>query len=311
MSAGGNHTVAIVKGSECYQTLQESFATVFNEINELIQDKQPLTINNSSFNLEFFLGGDYKFLLLMLGMKGATSIYACLWCKIAKTKRWNMEFDLEHYNKSPLKRTLQEVITLGRKKGNTEKYSCEHEPLLKVDLDHVVLDELHLLLHIMDVLINNLVRETVEWDKKENFNKRKANQNDTHLKNLQISIRSCGISFQIWEKTNADGKGSGMYDFTSLLGADKKKLLAEIPEKLSNCIHPETSQTVIKIWKDFHELYQIVTSENPSIPTYLTCFDKAKAWINLFTSLRDKLIGYIKAMLLHICMHLSIMFHFS
>lgn len=295
MSAGGNHTVAIVKGSECYQTLQESFATVFNEINELIQDKQPLTINNSSFNLEFFLGGDYKFLLLMLGMKGATSIYACLWCKIAKTNRWNMEFDLEHYNKSPLKRTLQEVITLGRKKGNTEKYSCEHEPLLKVDLDNVILDELHLLLHIMDVLINNLVRETVEWDKKENFNKRKANQNDTHLKNLQTSIRSCGISFQIWEKTNADGKGSGMYDFTSLLGADKKKLLAELPEKQSNCIHPETSQTVIKIWKDFHELYQIITSENPSIPTYLTCFDKAKAWINLFTSLRDKLIGYIKA----------------
>ena len=37
MSAGGNHTVAIVKGSECYQTLQESFATVFNEINELVQ----------------------------------------------------------------------------------------------------------------------------------------------------------------------------------------------------------------------------------------------------------------------------------
>lgn len=174
MSAGGNHTVAIVKGSECFQTLQESFATVFNEINELIQDKQPLTINNSSFNLEFFLGGDYKFLLLMLGMKGATSIYACLWYKIAKTNRWNMEFDLEHYNKSPLKRTLQEVITLGRKKGNTEKYSCEHEPLLKVDLDNVILDELHLLLHIMDVLINNLVRETVEWDKKGKFQQEKS-----------------------------------------------------------------------------------------------------------------------------------------
>ena len=55
-----------------------------------------------------------------------------------------MEFDLEHYNKSPLQRTLQEVITLGRKKGNTEKYSCEHEPLLRIELDHIVLDELHL-----------------------------------------------------------------------------------------------------------------------------------------------------------------------
>ena len=78
MSAGGNHTVVIVKGPECYQTLQESFATVFSEINELIQDEQPITINNSSFNLEFFLGGDYKFLLLMLGMKCVTSMYACL-----------------------------------------------------------------------------------------------------------------------------------------------------------------------------------------------------------------------------------------
>lgn len=98
-----------------------------------------------------------------------------------------MEY-LEHYNKSPLQRTLQEVIALDRQKGNTEKYSCEHEPLLKIELDHVVLDELHLLLRIMDVLINNLVRGTVEWDKKENFNKRKANQKNTHLKNLQSTI---------------------------------------------------------------------------------------------------------------------------
>ena len=131
----------------------------------------------------------------------------------------------------------------------------------------------------MDVLIKNLVRETVECEQKENLNKRKANQNNTHLKNLQSSIRSCGISFDIWEKTNADGKGPGMYDFTSLLGADKKKLLAELPEKLLQCIHPKTSQTVIKIWKDFHELYQIITSKNPSTPTYLTYFDKAKVWI--------------------------------
>ena len=125
--------------------------------------------------------------------------------------------DLEHYNKSPLQKTLQEVITLGRKKGNTEKSSCEHETLLKIELNHVVLDELHLLLCIMDVLINNLVPETLEWDKKENLNKRKANQNNVHLKNLQSYIRSCGISSDIWEKTTADGNGSGMCNFTSLV----------------------------------------------------------------------------------------------
>ena len=95
------------------------------------QWKQPRTINNSSYNLEFSLRGDYKFLLLVLGMKGATSIYACLWCTIAKTERWNMKFDLEYYNKSPLQRTLQEVLRMTRQKGNQEKYSCEHEPLFK------------------------------------------------------------------------------------------------------------------------------------------------------------------------------------
>lgn len=40
----------------------------------------------------------------------------------------------------------------------------------------------------------------------------------------QIKIRSCGIGFEIWEKTNADGKGSATFDLTSLLGNDKKLL---------------------------------------------------------------------------------------
>jgi hypothetical protein len=31
-----------------------------------------ITINNSKFALEFLLGGDVKFLLIMLGMKGET-----------------------------------------------------------------------------------------------------------------------------------------------------------------------------------------------------------------------------------------------
>jgi len=73
---------------------------------------------------------------------------------------------------------------MAHKKGNQEKYSCEYEPLLNIDLDHIVLDELHLLLHIMDVLISNLVID----DKKENLNKRKADQKDSHIKTLQSTI---------------------------------------------------------------------------------------------------------------------------
>lgn len=96
-------------------------------------------------------------------------------------------------------------------------------PLINIDLDHVILDELHLLLRIMDVLINNLVTEAVHWDQQDNWNKRKKDQTRNHLDKLKNTIRSCGVTFEIWEKSNADGKRSGQYDFTSLLGLRRKK----------------------------------------------------------------------------------------
>ena len=115
MSSSGNHTIAIVKGSESYSTLKESFSTVFNDINETIKQGN-ITVNDSKYYIELFLGGDYKFLLLMMGMKGATSIHACLWCKIAKDFRWKIDFGLDNYNIPPLLRTLEEMTKMSQKK---------------------------------------------------------------------------------------------------------------------------------------------------------------------------------------------------
>ncbi len=53
----------------------------------------------------------------------------------------------------------------------------------------------------------------------------------------------------MWEKANADGRGSGQYDFTSLMGSAKKLLLRMLPSKLENVTKPETSATVVQIWK--------------------------------------------------------------
>ena len=65
-----------------------------------------------------------------------------------------------------------------------------------------------------------------------------------------------GVSFNIWEKVNADGRGSGSYDFTSLLGNDRKKLLKELPGKLSSeVIHANTSEKVANLWNNFREMY--------------------------------------------------------
>ena len=40
MSAKGNHTITVVKGKEDRQTLQISFANVFQDINSVIYEKK-------------------------------------------------------------------------------------------------------------------------------------------------------------------------------------------------------------------------------------------------------------------------------
>ena len=91
--------------------------------------------------------------------------------------------------------------------------------------------------------------EAISRDKKDNLHKAPRNRTATHLNSLVKAICSCGVSFSVWEKKNADGSGSGTHDFTSLMGTDKKLLLEKLPAKLDGIIGPTTSSTVIKIWK--------------------------------------------------------------
>ena len=100
------------------------------------------------------------------------------------------------------------------------------------------------------------------------------------------------VSFDIWEKTNADGKGSGTYNFTSLLGNDKKQLLRELPSKILSFVHTPTSNTVNKIWEDFRELQTFIGSGQNSDEQITDFFEIAKSWVNLFISLGDKRKGY-------------------
>ena len=60
------------------------------------------------------------------------------------------------------------------------------------------------------------------------------------------------MTFNVWEKKNADGKGSGTVDWTSLMDDEKRKLLKLLPDKLveqTDGIHQGTAPTVLKIWR--------------------------------------------------------------
>ena len=165
--------------------------------------------------------------------------------------RWDMAKADNYYNQSPMALTLADVKKYASDK---QQFCCKYKPLLDVQLSNIVLDELHLLLRVTDVLLTNLIEDAMELDDKNDFLK-KREPKGVNLRKLTQLINSCGITFSIWEKRDDDGRGIGKVDWTSLMGNEKKKLLHTLLDKLQQTmateeiIHQDTAGTVIKLWK--------------------------------------------------------------
>ena len=194
---------------------------------------------------------------------------------------------IDDFNSPPLARTLNEVKEMSKK--SKDNYGCCREPLLNIELDHIVVDELHMLLRITDVLTANLMTEVTEWDVEENIENKK--NKDTHLNKLVSCIRSCGVSFAVWKRKNVDGKESNVHEWTSLIGNDKKILLHKLPEKMRDFLRPETARKVMKIWEEFAGLYKHVSDWQPDTSP-MDFWLQAKEWITDFTSLAGLREGY-------------------
>jgi hypothetical protein len=143
---------------------------IFNEINEIMGTSINGEIafecsNGKTYYLELFLGGDMKFLLTALGLNAAYSKYSCIYCKIDKYSRGDMSKDENYYSSEKMKRTVHENKILQSKKSNN--FGC--------NIDHVVVYELHLLMRIVDVLLRNIIEDSVRLDQKENLGKTMSN----------------------------------------------------------------------------------------------------------------------------------------
>jgi len=92
-------------------------------------------------------------------------------------------------------------------------------PLLDLELDHVIPDELHLMLRVMDVLIQGLIDTVLVYDRHQH---RLSHSHSSYkaldgcmLNNLVMSIRKYGVYFCLHEQ------GDETMEWLSLLGPDK------------------------------------------------------------------------------------------
>ena len=85
------------------------------------------------------------------------------------------------YDCHPMKRTLEEMQEMAKMRPG-ENYCCVHQPLLNLPVDHIILDELHLMLRITDILINNLISDAMQWDEKDDIRKTRNVPKGEYLK---------------------------------------------------------------------------------------------------------------------------------
>ena len=114
---------------------------------------------------------------------------------------------------------------------------CLNQRLINIYIEHVIPDELHLLLRVTDRMIENLINGAVAYDDVSNIIE------GAMLKRLVAEIRSCGVAFNIIVPSK------NTRDFTSLTGTDKKKLLKLLPSKIPNCQPDDYAQKVTELWE--------------------------------------------------------------
>ena len=164
------------------------------------------------------------------------SLFIIKW--YAASFRWDIDVSDEEYLVTQ-KRTIRSFYDNYRNKNDK---GCNHLPLINIDPDNIIPDELHLLLRITDVLINNLIRAAKINDLN---HKRNCKLLDGPMVNSVINnIRSCGVNFSIW----VSEKGPG-FDFTSLMGDSKKALLKNLPPKLLDCQPKRFASDVQQLWE--------------------------------------------------------------
>ena len=301
MSCNGYHTLAIVDGTENFVSIKESFRDLIRDINELLKRGEngniPFTTSNGiDVNLEIFVGGDMKFLLLVCGLNAANSKHSCLYCKVDKKDRGDMSKPEHYYSEGSLIRTIEQMKLYAGKKASN--FGCIHPPLIHIDLNHIVIDELHLMMRVVDVLLRNIIEETVNKDQKEKIRGPVQNsEKNKNLNELVNAIKQCGVSFSVWETKMKDGRGDYLknLEWTSLTGGDMKKLLHYLPEKLSTvaCFQSEVArEMVVELWKNFKSIYGVISAWSPSDTDIETYFEKANDWALDFLRLSKFSEGY-------------------
>ena len=95
----------LIKTTENYDNLKESLADLTEEMSKLNKVK----VRGTTYNIEYFLGGDWKFLACVCGLGAANQDYVCIWWKCPHNQRHDFTKVWSLSNCAQGARSLEEI----------------------------------------------------------------------------------------------------------------------------------------------------------------------------------------------------------
>ena len=261
----GNYTIAILKVEENYEQLAAGLQDIISDA----KDCNAIVIDGQQYNIEYYLGGDLKFLAIVCGLEAANAEYACIWCKCPKGKRDDMTMEWSLTDSSKEARTIEEIATkstLGKR--NAERYNCCHIPLFPfIPIERVIIDTLHLFLRISDNLTDLLIRDLKAQDDLDK--KSRIKHNTTNLEMYETHLN------ETWFEDMKELK------YRDLTGPEKIRLFKNTDLRQQFPRLPNNDK-IHQLWSNF---FTIINDINKESNDYVEINIKTKAWVNDFTSI--------------------------
>ncbi|RIB28565.1 hypothetical protein C2G38_2137290 [Gigaspora rosea] len=179
-----------------------------------------------------------------MGLNAPNANYFCLYCNCDAASRWDMD----------------QVWT------NTGNSKCTKKLALfpAIDQNNYIPDELHLLLRISDTLMECFFNDLT---KKKEFEKQ--------IKpNIEAAFKDLGVRFEFFKST------SSKWNWTSLMGTDKKKMLEKFP--VAQFITGIRGENIEVLWREFYRLYKVLRQSQLTDQEIYQFKVDAENWVRAF-----------------------------
>ncbi|CAC5421897.1 Tyrosine-protein kinase receptor Tie-1,Tyrosine-protein kinase Shark,Melanoma receptor tyrosine-protein kinase,Ack-related non-receptor tyrosine kinase,Tyrosine-protein kinase ZAP-70,Vascular endothelial growth factor receptor 1,Receptor tyrosine-protein kinase erbB-4,Tyrosine-protein kinase SYK,Tyrosine-protein kinase Fer [Mytilus coruscus] len=247
LSSKDQNVFCIVNCKEDYDSLKNSCKPIFEEINSLYK-RGTIAVDREKNRFGNFV-------------------------RIHKGEREDMTKPWDFYHGNNMNRTAQNL----EEDVVRNHYGVRAQPLIRIEPEHIIIDELHLLLRICDKLLSNLIKDTKTLDDKNVIHGEKTD----FLHQLVVKIRECGVSFSVWTTKGTQGE----VEWSSLMGSDYKRLLENLPSKLCFLIHHDTHDLTVELWNSLLKLYRFLTLEVHQFSHIRDVFEKCKEWVRSYLNL--------------------------